>query len=87
MMRNFKLFLAFLICFIFQSTLLRNFSVFGVAPNLILVLLIVFSFYFENYIGLILGVAFGMMQDRNISTYIFCHRYRITVCQGKRIQR
>jgi rod shape-determining protein mreD len=63
MMRNFKLFLAFLICFIFQSTLLRNFSVFGVAPNLILVLLIVFSFYFENYVGLILGVAFGMMQD------------------------
>ena len=62
-MKNFKLFLVFLICFIFQSTLLRNFSIFGVAPNLILVLLTVFSFYFENYVGVTFGVIFGMMQD------------------------
>ena len=62
-MKNFKLFLVFFICFIVQSTLLSHFSILGVSPNLILVLLMVFSFYFEDYSGIVFGVIFGIMQD------------------------
>lgn len=62
-MKEFRLFVIFLLCFLLQSSLLQHVSVFGVSPNLILVLVIVYSFFFENYNGLILGAVFGIMQD------------------------
>lgn len=62
-MKEFKLFVIFLLCFLLQSTVMQHFSILGVSPNLILVLTIVTSFFFENYNGLILGAFFGIMQD------------------------
>jgi len=56
-------FIAFFIAFILQSTILHNIALFGIAPNLILVLVIVFSFLFDELHGIIFGILFGLLQD------------------------
>ena len=56
-------FAAFLAAFILQSTIVYHISVFGVVPNLILVLVIAFSFLFEDKQGMVFGILFGLLQD------------------------
>jgi rod shape-determining protein MreD len=63
-------FLAFLIGFILQSTVLHNIQLFGVTPNLILILVIAFSFLFEEKHGLVFGILFGVLQDMLFSPII-----------------
>jgi rod shape-determining protein MreD len=53
-----------------QSTLLYNFSIFGVAPNLILILTIVFTFLFSEKHGIIFGILFGLLSDLCFSQVI-----------------
>lgn len=56
-------FIAFLTAFLLQSTILHNLSLFGIAPNLILVLVIAFSFLFDELHGAVFGILFGLLQD------------------------
>ena len=61
----------FFVAFITQTTLMNAFSVFGVTPNLLLCLVVVFSFLYDdsNY-GLVLGVIFGLLYDICFSQYV-----------------
>lgn len=56
-------FIIFFIAFILQSTLMNFFRVFEVSPNLILCLVVVFSFLYEGYHGVIFGILFGFADD------------------------
>ncbi|MCL1982114.1 MAG: rod shape-determining protein MreD [Clostridiales bacterium] len=61
----------FLAAFILQTTLTNVISVFGATPNLLLCLVVIFSFlYDENSYGVVLGVAFGLMYDICFSEYV-----------------
>ncbi len=56
-------FMIFFIAFILQSTLMNHFRVFGVSPNLILCLVVIFSFLYEGNHGVIFGILFGLADD------------------------
>lgn len=56
-------FLLFLAAFILQTTVINNFMIFEMSPNLILCLVVIFSFLYEGYHGIILGVFFGFLSD------------------------
>ena len=61
----------FFVAFIIQTTLMNAFSVFEVTPNLLLCLVVIFSFlYDENNYGVVLGVVFGLLYDICFSQYI-----------------
>lgn len=53
----------FLVTFFIQGTILNLFSINGATPNLILCLVTIFTFLYEDYNGLILGVVFGLLAD------------------------
>ncbi len=57
------MFLIFLGAFLIQSTLLNQLSLFGVTPNLMLCLVMLFSFWFEGYGAMSMGILFGLLQD------------------------
>jgi rod shape-determining protein MreD len=59
----------FLLAFLIQTTVLYHVTIFGYTPNLLLCLVIVFSFLYEEHYGLILGLAFGAMLDVSTSWY------------------
>ena len=63
-------FIAFLIAFLLQSSVLHNISLFGVAPNLVLVLVIVSSFLFDELHGAVFGILFGLLQDMFFSDFV-----------------
>lgn len=42
---------------------MNHFSVFGMSPNLILCLVVIFSFLYEGYHGLLFGILFGLADD------------------------
>ena len=61
----------FSVAFIIQTTLMNVISIYGVTPNLLLCLVVVFSFlYDENNCGLVLGVIFGLFYDVCFSEYV-----------------
>ena len=61
----------FTIAFIIQTTLMNVVGILGATPNLLLCLVVIFSvLYDDNYYGLILGVAFGLLYDICFSQYI-----------------
>jgi len=61
----------FLTALLLQTTLLNLIGLFGVTPNLILCLVIIFSFLFdEGYYGVALGVPFGLLYDICFSEYV-----------------
>ena len=61
----------FLAAFIIQTTAMNVFGIFGATPNLLLCLVVVFSFlYDENNYGIVLGVAFGLLYDICFSEYV-----------------
>jgi rod shape-determining protein MreD len=59
----------FLAAFLLQTTLLWRLPVFGFSPNLLLVLVAVFSFLYEEHFGLILGIIFGLLLDAAVSPF------------------
>ncbi len=60
----------FLVALFIQGTLLNLFSLYGATPNLLLCLVIIFSFLYEDYNGLILGVVFGLLADLCMAQYM-----------------
>jgi len=62
-MKYFITFIVFLINFIFQTTLLRGFQIFGVIPNTTLVLVVLYSLLFKERYGIIFGIIFGLIHD------------------------
>jgi rod shape-determining protein MreD len=59
----------FLLAFLLQTLVLGRFTVFGQSPNLLLCLVVVFSFLYEERYGLVLGLVFGAMLDIATSWY------------------
>lgn len=53
----------FSVALIVQGTLLNLISIGGVTPNLILCLVIVFTFLYENNYGIYFGLVFGFISD------------------------
>lgn len=62
--------LFFFIGYLIQSTVMVHFIVFGVSPNLVLCLVILFPFLYGNNQGMVLGILFGLLQDINFSLMI-----------------
>ena len=57
--------------FIIQTSLMNAFSIYGVTPNLLLCLVVIFSFLFDhNNYGIVLGVVFGLFYDICFSEYV-----------------
>ncbi len=69
---NYKLAtLFFFLAFICQASLLNIVSIFGATPNMILCLVIVFSFlYDQDNFGIVLGVVFGLLYDICYMPYV-----------------
>lgn len=63
-MKYWQVGLLFLIAFILQPTLLNVISIRGYTPNLILCLVIIFTFlYDEEVYGIVFGAFFGLLYD------------------------
>lgn len=63
-MRYLKAGAAFLVAFLIQGSLLNLFSIAGHTPNLLLCLVIMLSFLYEDELyGLVFGAAFGIIYD------------------------
>lgn len=62
-MDKLKLFLIYTASFLVQCTLLNYMAVFGVTPNILLVLTIIYSFFFKKMDGIAFSVIFGLIQD------------------------
>lgn len=60
----------FLSAFLVQGTILNLFSINGATPNLVLCLVTIFSFLYEDNNGLILGVVFGLIIDLCMAPYM-----------------
>lgn len=61
----------FLVGFLIQTSLLNLISIVGHTPNLLLCLVIVFSFLFEeDLFGLVYGAIFGLLYDMCMSTVV-----------------
>ncbi|MDR2610829.1 MAG: rod shape-determining protein MreD [Clostridiales Family XIII bacterium] len=60
----------FLFAFLLQTTVLWKLPVFGSSPNLLLCLVVIFSFLYEERYGLILGALFGVLLDIATSALI-----------------
>ena len=59
-----KAFIIFLAALLLQGSFINIISVFGVTPNLILCLVVIFSFlYNDRYYGIVYGIVFGIMYD------------------------
>lgn len=62
--------IGFTIAFIIQTTLLKHFTILGWSPNLILCLVVVCSFLYDEKIGIIYGFVFGLLLDFITNIYI-----------------
>jgi rod shape-determining protein MreD len=62
-------FLIFAAAYTVQSTLLRYVTVQGVSPNLLLSLVIVFAFLYEEPLGFAFGAVFGLLWDMQFGLY------------------
>jgi rod shape-determining protein MreD len=60
----------FLLAFLIQTTVLWKLPVFGWSPNLLLCLVVIFTFLYEERYGLVLGAIFGVLLDAATSTLI-----------------
>ena len=56
-------FLLFLAMFFLQSTIMNNFAILHMGPNLILCLVVIFSFLYEGYHAMVFGLLFGLIID------------------------
>lgn len=77
-------FLIFLLAFILQTTVLNHFRVFQMSPNVILCLVVVFSFLYEGYHGIVFGLVFGFISDICFAEIIgiapFCYFTVALIC-------
>jgi rod shape-determining protein MreD len=62
-MYYFKWPLLFVVCFILQTSFVPSIAVFGVKPDLLMVLLFFFSIRYGSLPGLLVGFSLGLAQD------------------------
>ena len=62
-MKKIHLFIVYLISLVLQLTVVPHLAVAGTSPDLILVLTIVFSFFYEDFNGIFFGIAFSILRD------------------------
>lgn len=62
-MDKLKLVLIYTAAFLLQCTVFNAIAVLGVTPNVILMMTVVYSFFFQKMDGLVIGVIFGILQD------------------------
>ena len=62
-MDKLKLFLIYTVSFLLQCTVLNTVAVFGITPNILLVLTIVYSFFSQKMDGIVFSILFGLIQD------------------------
>ena len=78
-MRNIKLVLIIAIAYILQTVIVPDFSIFGVFPNLMLVVVCGISLLFGSTIGGVVGFSTGLLLDFNqgraIGLYAFLCMY------------
>lgn len=70
MFNYFLIILILIINFIFQTTILPNFTIAGVAPNTALILIIIVALLKGKYKGAFIGLAAGLLQDMFFSKII-----------------
>jgi rod shape-determining protein MreD len=78
-MRGMRYYIAapvFLVAFLLQTTVCWKLPIFGYSPNLLLCLVVVFTFLYDERYGLILGAVFGVILD--IATSIYVGPYAIS---------
>lgn len=69
-MRYFIVVLLFIIALVFQSTLFAHLTIAGVKPDLVLILVILFSFLNGSRKGAAVGAIGGLMQDLLFGQYL-----------------
>lgn len=78
-MRNIKLVLIIIVAYILQTTIIPDFNICGVAPNLLIVIVCGLAFLFGSTIGGAIGLASGLLLDFNqgraIGLYAFFCMY------------
>ena len=63
-MKHWKAGIIFLIAFLIQPSLLNMINIAGYTPNLLLCLVVIFSFIYEDEMyGVVYGAAFGVLYD------------------------
>lgn len=80
-MKYWKAAVAFTVAFLLQTSLLNVISIAGYTPNLLLCLVIVFSFLYENGLyGIVFGAAFGLIYDICFSSVLGPTPLALLVC-------
>ena len=59
----------FILAFLIQTAMLWKWPVYGFTPNLLLCVVVVFSFLYDERYGLVYGLAFGALLDITSSFY------------------
>jgi rod shape-determining protein MreD len=62
--------LLFIAAFIAQASLLRRIAIHDVSPNILLCLVIVFAFLYEEPLGVVFGIVFGILWDAEFGMYV-----------------
>jgi rod shape-determining protein MreD len=68
-MRWYKAALIFFFAFLIQTVVLWRFPIAGSSPNILLCLVVVFSFLYDERYGLVLGIIFGVLLDVSTSWF------------------
>lgn len=63
-------FMGFFLALILQTTVLKHIAIMGYSPNIILCLVVVTSFLYDEKIGLVYGVVFGLLLDLLTGIYV-----------------
>jgi len=69
MKKRYLLLIAILV-FIIQTTVIQQFRIFGVIPNSMLVLIVIFTFSFKKKEGIQIALFLGLLQDVIISKFV-----------------
>lgn len=69
-MKNLSVYLMFTGAFLAQATLFPHLRFFGVTPNLLLCLVVLVTFFYENDQAILPGILFGLLQDLCFSPLI-----------------
>lgn len=68
--RYFTCFLLFFLVFIIQTTMLKHIAILGYSPNILLCLVVVSSFLYDEKVGLVYGLIFGVLLDLTTGTIV-----------------
>lgn len=63
MIKNIKLFIVIVIAYVLQTTIISDFNILGIFPNLFLIVVCGIAFLFGSTVGGTFGFAFGLLLD------------------------